>query len=329
MKAKTWKDIMRDNMYKDQATGAFWDNVTTPYSHFDTKHNAKSDVELMDRLIKQGHSVSSFANDHDMKSCIEDAVINNFGIIMNNLDKLQEHDKLTLRFDYDDELYDDVDFNTHQKGFIRNQSGKIMEMDSPSVRAVIQKDSKSNYGFTVLTAFPDMESDLAKPTGRNIQELMKSSQEYQNSSALKRAYLDHASDLDSKLDMRFDEATGANPEVITMFVCTSNPNVQHRIFLDQFDTKIRSFAYNNDKWTRTDSEFTNVNQDVYGQKQYSADLTKPVIRGLLAQNYPDVHNELSALQNNFATYRKEQIKQRRNYQSPVVENTQENNGYEY
>ena len=329
MARKTWKDRLLDKMYEDQSSGAFWDNVTTPYSHFDTQHNAKSDSELINRLIEKGHSVSSFANEHDMKSCIEDAVVNNFGLIMQNLDKLHEYDKLALRFDYDDELYEDVDFGTHQKGFIRNRDGNIMEMDTPSVCAVIQKDSKSEYGFSVLTAYPDMESDLSVPTGRDINDLVKSSQAYQKATPLKKAYLDHACDLNTKFALRYTENMGTNPEVITMFVPTSNPNVKHRIFMDQIDTKIRTFAYRDDKWMKTDSEFTNANMDIYRTKQYSADLTKPIIRGMLAQNYPDAHTELQTVQANFVKHRQEQIDRRRNYQSPVIETEVENTGYEF
>lgn len=146
------------------------------------------------------------------------------------------------------------------KGF-RKHKDKIMEYVTENICCVLKRDYDRPYGFTLTTAYPDLMSDTAIPTHKDISEILKQTEEYQKSSPVKKAYMQYQiSRSDDKLSVKYCEdksvsISGVSNEFISIEERVGKTNIFNRFKITEDDiimTTVEKSKYNKPKKVLSD-----------------------------------------------------------------------------
>ena len=317
---KNW--INRIFATQGRSLDTFFDQVTGRSSHFSSKHVAMRMPDLFDRVIKEGHSASGFATTNDMKSLLADTICSESEALYTQLRSIKNNDVFTVSMNFRDEIYNDpedpVDFTTHQKGLLMLDHSRIIEMDTTIMKAVIQKDDNAEYGFTVLTAYPDIECEEAVPTGRDLAKDLNKSRAYQNARPLTQAFLDHAIKKDPVCTMKL---SNFEFPTLTAFVNARNPGITHRICMSPDEpTTIKTVRQtNNDKETII-GKYAELQSKIGGHPTTRAYLNNHDIRQAFAEDNPAAEAEIAETEKNIKDHtakRQQRNAKRMAYDGPV------------
>jgi hypothetical protein len=167
------------------------------------KHSERSTLSLASKAAYEGRSVSSFPDDETMNECICEAIAANAEHILREVDRMDDQTRLVLTVDMDADEWKEAGFDPHFTGIARTYTGQLKEMVTTSVDVVYKKDTTKPLGFSIVTAFPNVNCEKAVPTGRDITDEVKASRGYRTASPVKRAWLDHALDPNATLNMQY------------------------------------------------------------------------------------------------------------------------------
>lgn len=323
---KDW--INRIFTTQGRSLDTFFNQVTGHSSHFASKHVAMRTSDLFERVIKEGHSASGFTTTNDMKSLLADTICSESEALYTQLCSIKNNDVFTVSMNFRDEIYNDpedpVDFKTHQKGLLMLDHSRIIEMDTTVMKAVIQKDDNAEYGFTVLTAYPDIECEEAVPTGRDLTKDMTKARAYQNARPLTQAFLDHAIKKDPVCAMKL---SNFESPTLTAFVHARNPGITHRIYMSPDEpTTIKTVRQTNDGKETIVGKYAELQSRISGHPTTRAYLNNHDIRQAFAEDNPAAEAEIAETEQSIKDHtakRKQRNAKRMAYDGPV--NNQQTN----
>lgn len=192
---------------KAVATGRFLTIATNERTHF-IKHVTQDDVSLLNGVLTD--TTAAKKNKHKTKerkfnSCfitdnpdadvddIYDATLPLFDeVILKKAHDIAEwsidakqHDKQGFRVVLPRKRY-----GTIGKGYVLDDATNTLhEYTTEEIMVVLRKDSSLELGFSLHTAYPYLESQTSRPTGRNLQDIVVKTQKYQNASPTGKAYI--------------------------------------------------------------------------------------------------------------------------------------------
>lgn len=273
-----------NDICEDIRNETFWPKITDRNSHFNSFHNEKTDREMMDRLLIEDHSVSSFSSDEDMREMIIEAMINKHNTIEKALKKVKDKTPLAFEYTFNDSLYknpnDPYDYETHHKGFYRNKkTNRILEKSTNEVRIVFQKNSKSEYGFTLLTAYPNIDSKNAKETNRDLTDVLKNSNRYKKASNLKKLFLEES--LTNKSLIEYEKLPIEKINISTK----EKKNEKYMITIENDKSYISKYKKENNKWMAQPSFISRKDFVCYDGVNLKSNLEKSEIRKLAQNNF--------------------------------------------
>lgn len=227
--------------------GPMFDMVTY-FGHKDI-HAETTDVALMDRLLTSVTESSAFPDQKTADDYIKDAMYHSMGDIVDWADNAQFGERSAIDVKFDDE--------TVGKGFVMDKKTRtIKEYTTDTVRLVLKQDKTNPYGFSVLTAFPCMDTPNIQPTGRDLTPIVRATPTYQEASPVKRAYLEYRGKPESQLLMAYSAGHDPSDDCITMYAPTNNPNITHRLRIKEQGVALQTIKQEDDTRSYIPSEFS-------------------------------------------------------------------------
>lgn len=267
------------------------------------KHSDRSAISMASKAAYEGRSVSSFPDDETMNECICEAIAANAERILIETDKANTQERMVLTVDMDAEEWKESGFNTRFTGIARTYTGKLKEMSTTSVDVVYKKDVTKPLGFSIVTAFPNVNCEKATPTGRNITNEVKASRGYKTASPVKRAWLDHALDPNSKLNMQYVKHRDKRPgqkfqeECIVINIPTHNDTLHHRVFVDNRWTHMQTLMADDSGTHWIQGEYQQMSRELASTRYGHADLGVPEVRNSFGALYPQAIKEIAQVEN--------------------------------
>lgn len=266
------------------------------------KHSDRSAISMASKAAYEGRSVSSFPDDETMNECICEAIAANAEHILKETDKASEQERMVLTVDMDVDEWKEAGFNPHFTGIARTYTGKLKEMSTTSVDVVYKKDADKPLGFSIVTAFPNVNCEKAVPTGRDITDEIKASRGYRTASPVKRAWLDHALDPDATLNMQYVKHRDKRPgqrfqeECIVINVPTHNEALHHRVFVDNRWTHMQTLEADDSGTRWIQGEYQQMSRELVSTRYGHADLGVPKVRNSFGASYPQAIKEIAQVE---------------------------------
>lgn len=267
------------------------------------KHSDRSAISMASKAAYEGRSVSSFPDDETMNECICEAIATNAEQILQKTDKATDSMHMVLTVDMDADEWNEAGFDTHFTGIARTYTGQLKEMSTTSVDVVYKKDANKPLGFSIVTAFPNVNCEKATPTGRDITEEVKASRGYKTASPVKRAWLDHALDPDSTLNMQYVKHHDKRPgqrfqeECIVINIPTHNNALYHRVFVDNRWTHMQTLEADDSGTHWIQGEYQQMSRNLASTRYGHADLGIPEVRNSFEALYPQAIKEIAQVEN--------------------------------
>lgn len=143
---------------------------------------------------------------------------------------------------------EEVDAALMFSGFRRNpRTGLIREYATDNLTIEVERVTESEahpYGFIVRSAYPDMETGSAQPTGVSPLQDLRETKEYRNASPVRKAYLEYLTDIHTDQKFRpveyvqqemIDEKTGEKIAAEVIVIRLPNPYdicVEHSVCIN-------------------------------------------------------------------------------------------------
>lgn len=267
------------------------------------KHSDRSAISMASKAAYEGRSVSSFPDDETMNECICEAIAANAEYILKETDKASDQERMVLTVDMDVDEWKEAGFDPHFTGIARTYTGKLKEMSTTSVDVVYKKDSDKPLGFSIVTAFPNVNCEKATPTGRDITDEVKASRGYRTASPVKRAWLDHALDPSATLNMQYVKHRDKRPgqrfqeECIVINVPTHNDALYHRVFVDNRWTHMQTLETDDSGTHWIQGEYQQMSHGIASTRYGHADLGVPKVRNAFGASYPQAIKEITQVEN--------------------------------
>lgn len=267
------------------------------------KHSERSTLSLASKAAYEGRSVSSFPDDETMNECICEAIAANAEHILREADRMDDQTRLVLTVDMDADEWKDTGFDPHFTGIARTYTGQLKEMVTTSVDVVYKKDTTKPLGFSIVTAFPNVNCEKAIPTGRDITDEVKASRGYRTASPVKRAWLDHALDPNATLNMQYVKHRDKRPgqsfqkECIVINMPSQNDLLHHRIFIDNRWTHMQTLESDDlgEHWIQ--SRYQQMSRNIAFTRYGHADLNVPEVRNAFGTAYSEAIREIAKVEN--------------------------------
>ena len=189
------------------ATGRFLAIATSEKTHF-IKHVTQDNVSLLNGVLTDATSIKKCKHktkERKFNSCfitdnpdadvdeIYDATLPLFDeVVLKKAHDIAEwsidaeqHDKQGFRVVLPRKQYGIIG-----KGYVLDDATNTLhEYTTEEVMVVLRKDSSLELGFSLHTAYPYLESQTSRPTGKNLQDIVVKTQKYQNASPTGKAYI--------------------------------------------------------------------------------------------------------------------------------------------
>lgn len=221
LKAEKFKQLITENGIK------FYNDLQ--YNNHANIHIAQSDLDLMKRLlgeqkdIKQTNANSTFPTKEEAQETILDALYSNMTQIVRWYDMADNGEKQEFYMSYK------TDVGTGFK--IDKSTNKINEYTTPGITFVLQRDFYSPHGLNLITAYPDLDRTDIQSTHRDLTEIMKQTETYQNANPVKKAYLTHVTDTTNNNLITYKKGNTEMPDMLCMHVNTKTQDIKHIIYI--------------------------------------------------------------------------------------------------
>lgn len=326
-KTPSYVGTLYNMISKDIQNGTFWSHLTDRHTHIDCRHVGMSDVQLLDRVFMENKiCASSFTTTHDMEECVTESIIYSLKTIC---EKGKENPTGTYSHvvQLPDELYadedDPVDFETHHKGFAVTNKGRVVEMDTNTIALILKNAPNSRYGFTLVSAFPYLETENAKPTGKDISETIKQTDAYQKGNAIDRTYMRLATEpIPNDVSIRHLISRSSYKESISVAFQSDNPLLRHNVKIDELQTRLTTQTKNEEGFYERIDCTLGKKPKKYLDLQNNEDLNT------FKNAYPKIANYVANVQQILSEETKE-INTKRSHKLPNVQFSSVSNDYEY
>ena len=217
----TYYRELSDKIVKCINNNTFFGKIENERTHME-QHVIKNDVELLDRVLndigsteRKGYSQkerkainSGFKTLDEARFNIEECMINSSKEIAKWIDGAKTHEKkdfvVPLR---KEEGYDPVGYGY----IVSRKTNTIDEYATDSIRVVLEQNSNSEFGFSLLTAYPDIiHAENREPTGKDLSAIVKKTNTYQKASPVSKAYMLYQTGKNKPYLITFKEGLNGN-----------------------------------------------------------------------------------------------------------------------
>jgi len=306
-KVKSAVDVLSDRITKAVVDGVFFGKVENNNTHI-IKHVVDSNINTLDRVLsdngakdrynksisdkKQTTMNSGFNSEDEAYENIEECMLFKSKDI--SLWTLNASQNSTMNFDV--ELSEAQGYSPVGYGYIVSRdTNTISEYSTHFIRVVLQKDNRSELGFNLLTAYPDIiRKENRIPTERDISELAKQTDTYKNASPVAKGYIAYQTSNGEKpylITFKEGERGNIRDDVMSLHIpydLKDGTKCEHvvRIKENQMSLATRQMDANN-RWQKIPNVYT---RKFNGENQInlSVDLTRPEVIEEFAKRNPVV-----------------------------------------
>lgn len=256
-------------------------------------HVQQSDIDSMERLLSRDTSDSSTFPDADIADyCINETLYQNANQIETWLANNANTELQPLHANFDPEL-SDAACTGH--GFAMDKSTKtIKEYEAHDATVILRKDRTNGYGFTMVTAYPNITTDEAVPTGRDIRDIVRQTPTYQKASPLGKTHLEHRCNPASDFEMKHFLPIAGKPEALRFSIPTDDPKIEHVVTITESGASMTTKR----EGVKTASDFTNLSVKPYGQSDIKddVDLNDPIVWKAFSSKFPKYAEKIKEVQ---------------------------------
>lgn len=278
-----------------------------------SKHTNLTNVKSMERMLQEVPANTAFYPEQDVNFLLEEAMFYKAQEIAEWLEYATPHEKKAFQVIFDPEDYNGM----IGKGFMNNhKTNLIKEYESDTLNLVLQKDNYADLGFSLVTAYPSLDSPTIKPTMRNLKEVTTQTDMYQSADAVKKAYLLYRTSYQSQFSVSYKQGDyGPEGSAVFLHVPTSNPNTRHIIKIKESGMSLTTKTY--DPITQTSkaipTKYTQLRDKLFEnpQKNLVVPLHNKTLRETFQKDFPEVVREIKYIhrniQDNVPDARKKQL----------------------
>lgn len=326
--------IIQNKIEKAVMDDSILSNITNDWTHVDI-HTDGSIVGDLDRIfLNHKNAQSRFIADNthpDNKQknqkhadfLIQEGLLYRSSDIANWLSHAKHGEKgaFQVPFPYEDYGHTGV-------GIIAsNKDNSVREYATDSMTMVLRKDAKTPLGFTLVTAYPNMENEFIQPTGRNLSPFVKETEAYKQADTVGKTYLEYITTVSNQGLVTYKKGETPNDSMMMIHAKTNNPNVHHEIKVKENDILLRTVAPETDEFG---DKHKKVLQTEY-TRGYAKAIGVPSVQRISLTNnrmfkrfqseYPVIATQLSDIRNQIITRTSEKTDQMP--KQPIKANTQE------
>lgn len=273
-------------------------------------HTDMTIAEDIDRSItehKQAHSRfhidpnDNYETTHEKANhLIEEALLYNARQIYEFITTGNDYEKKSFHTEFEKE-----DYGSIGTGIIYNPDNNMLkEYETQHMKVVLRKTPHKPLGFTLVTAYPDMEQHDIKPTETNLRNHIKETNAYKNGDEMYKLYLRHITHSGNTHLTTYRKGNLPRESCVILRVPASNPNMEHTIKMKSSGMTIRTYLKEHDDnghemRTYVNTQYTRLQQGISGEETYTADLTNKRIFQAFQQDYPEVGSQIQYLQQYF------------------------------
>lgn len=268
--------------------------ATSAKTHFQ-KHENVTDVASMNRMLREVPANSAFYPNQNIEFLLEEAMFYKAQDIAEWLDNAESKEKKAFQVVFDPDDYDGM----IGKGFVNDpKSNLIKEYESDTLNLVLQQDRYSSLGFSIVTAYPSLDSPTVKPTMRNLKDITMQTDMYQAADPVKKAYMLYRTSYQSTLSVSYREGTyGPEDSTIFLHVPTANPNTKHVIKIKESGVTLTTKTFDpiTKEKTSIPTKYTQLRDALFEspQKGYSVSLNNRRLKEEFKKDFPEVMREVS------------------------------------
>lgn len=257
-------------------------------------HIQCSDVSLLDRIIQQDANAlesTTFQNQTIADYYVTEAMFAQMDTITDWVNDPTQDQLLAINSQFD---IDETSAIGH--GFaIDRRTGLIRERKTDSETLVFRKDKTNQYGFAMVTAYPNITTPTATETGRDLRPLVRKTPTYKSATPLHKAKLEHQCNPDSEFGLKHFLPIAGKPEALRFSIPTDDPEVEHVITITESETTMSTKR----NGAKTASDFTNLSVKPYGQSdvRQDVDLSDPMVWQVFSSRYPTHARTIENIQN--------------------------------
>ena len=294
--------------------------TTAAKTHFH-KHEHVTDVESMNRMLCEVPANSAFYPNQNIEFLLEEAMFYKAQDIAEWLDTAEPREKKAFQVVFDPEDYDGM----IGKGFVNDQkSNLIKEYESDTLNLVLQQDSYSSLGFSIVTAYPSLDSPTVKPTMRNLKNVTMQTDMYQSADPVKKAYMLYRTSYQSTLSVSYREGTyGPEDSTIFLHVPTVNPNTKHVIKIKESGVTLTTKTFDpiTKEKTTIPTKYTQLRDTLFENppKNLAVSLNNRKLKEEFKKDFPEVMREVSYIKHKI----RENLPTASNFQNEKTLMTQE------
>lgn len=291
-------DTIREKTNQIQAavdTKNFIKHISDDKTHV-CRHHDVNDIAYLERIFHDVTINSVFDNQINLDTLLGDMIYYKAQDIANWLEYADAYEKKAFHVAFDED-----DYGRIGTGLIHDKkTNLIKEYESNDVYVVLRKDPTNYLGFSLVTAYPNMDSPNIKPTNRNLKEITVQTPTYQNAKPTEKAYLMYRTSYQSDISISYSK----NPndemdDAIYMHVPTGNPNTKHIIKIKEHTCTLKT-VHKDEITGETqpiETKYTQI-RNKYDNKhrQPSVSLLEPHVRAAFSADFPQLDREITYLQ---------------------------------
>lgn len=181
-------------------------------------------------------------------------------------------------------------------------NNRISEYDTSAMRIVIQRNDSMPLGFSLLTAYPTLDTKYKERTNRDISELVRKTNTFKNADDIEKVYHLYRTNPDSTMSVHlFDDCYTGEKKVLTI-INQQDLNLTHKIRTSKDDCILNT--YHSEYIGTFDTPYVQKIKTYYSRasngndsQSKDADLNKPQVFTLFERDYPQEAKEVTYIQN--------------------------------
>ncbi len=275
------------------------DNFINRISNHSThvcRHKDVDDIAYLERTFHDVRVNSVFHNHIDLDQLLGDMIYYKAQDIAKWMETANNYDKQAFHV-----FFDKDDYGPIGTGLIHDKSTNLIrEYTSNDVYVVLRKDPENSLGFSLVTAYPNMDSPNIAPTNRNLKEITMLTPTYQKASPTEKAYLLYRTSYQSQASISYSPGCKfKEDDVLYIHLPTENPNTKHVIKIKEHQCTLKTVHTNEITGERETlmTKYTQI-RDQHDDKhrQPSVSLLEPHVRQEFAKDYPNIDKDITYLQ---------------------------------
>lgn len=293
---------LNEQKVKDGFKNLTFDMIENYNTHAIEEHADRNEIECLDTVLS-GHKKSQGMFEYSGKKMDKSMFLKK---IIETIMKQKQDDIIAWMKKSNN--YNNIDFpvviRNKQIGKVfskEDNSNKITEYATSAIRIVIQRNDAMPLGFSLLTAYPDLDTRYKEKTERDLSELVKSTKTYKDSDDMEKIYHLYRTAPNSSMQIyTFDDRYTGEKKLLTV-VKDQNPNIIHKIRISKNDCILNT--YRNEYAGTSEIPYVRKIQTDYSRisndrNSYSkdADLNKTSVFERFKRDFPQEAQDINYIQ---------------------------------